>query len=68
MFSEEILNKDYLFSQSLPRRVLHSEINLDCEVVPRGVAQDWNDIPAFLPVQKIETGRDERDKQNHAEN
>src|SRR5260221_65603 len=68
MFAEELLNDENLFEQGLLRRVIQNAFDLSYEVVPRDVAHDRNDMPAFLPVQKIETTRDDRDKQQRTEN
>ena len=67
MFSEELLNADNLLSQSFLCRLIHFGIDLVYEVVPRDVAHDGNDMPAFLPVQKIETTCDDRDEQQRTE-
>lgn len=63
MFSEEILNADKLFSQSLLCGLIHSGIDLGYEVVPRDVAHDRNDLPTILTVQ---IHGEEREQQKHA--
>src|SRR6267378_4278299 len=68
MFAEELLNEENLFEQGLLRRIVRHVFDLSYEVVPRDVAHDRNDMPAFLPIQKIEITHDERDKQQRTEN
>jgi hypothetical protein len=68
MFLEEPLDQVKLFSKSLVWRVIRRRIDLLYEVIPSDVAHDWNGIPAFLPVQKTEIGRNERDEQKRTEN
>lgn|SRR6516162_10320272 len=68
VFPEELLNKDDFCPQSLVCRVIHRRIYLAYKVIPRGVACDWNEMLAFLPVQKIEVGGDESNEQKRAQN
>src|SRR5258708_13682164 len=68
MFAEELLNDENLFEQGLLWRIIRHEFDLSYEVVPRDVAHDRNDMPAFLPVQKIEITHGERDKRQRTEN
>lgn len=68
VLAEELLNDENLFEQAFLRRIVWHVFDLGYEIIPRDVAHDGNAVFAFLPVQKIETTRDERDKQKHTEN
>jgi len=68
VFTEELLNDESLFEQGFLRRIIRHVLDLGYEIVPCDVAHDGNDMPAFLPVQKIETTRDQCDKQQSTEN
>jgi hypothetical protein len=63
MLPEELLDEDDFCPKSLVCRVINRWIYLVYKVIPRGVACDWDQMLAFLAVQKIEIGRDEGDKQ-----
>lgn len=67
MFPEELLDKENLCPKSLVCRVIQRWIYLAGKVIPRSVACDWNEMVAFLPVQKIEIGGDESNEQKRAE-
>ncbi len=68
VFAEELLNDENFFEQGFLRRIVRQVFDLGYEIIPSDVAHDGNAVAAFLPVQKIETTRDERDKQKHTEN
>jgi len=67
MFPEELLDEENLRPKSLVCRVIQRWIYLAYKVIPCGVACDWNEMLAFLPVQKIEIGGDESNEQKRAE-